>query len=60
MFIIDESVYETTYGTCMESLRQLAQDCCLSSRRRNLALGGCPRIEAVTRESGFESIFSIK
>ncbi len=24
------------------------------------ALGGCPRIEAVARESGFESIFSIK
>jgi hypothetical protein len=23
------------------------------------ALGGCPRIEAVARESGFESIFSI-
>ncbi len=24
------------------------------------ALGGCPRIEAVARESGFESIFLIK
>ncbi|MEE9356550.1 MAG: hypothetical protein V3U75_13250 [Methylococcaceae bacterium] len=23
-------------------------------------LGGCPRIEAVARENGFESIFSIK
>ncbi len=23
-------------------------------------LGGCPRIEAVARESGFESIFSIQ
>jgi hypothetical protein len=23
-------------------------------------LGGCPRIEAVTRESGFEAIFLIK
>ncbi len=25
----------------------------------NLALGGCPRIEAVARESGFESYFSM-
>ncbi len=29
------------------------------SRRRNFALGSCPRIEAAARESGFASIFSI-
>ncbi len=32
----------------------------LQRAQNRVKLGGCPRIEAVARESGFESIFLIK
>ena len=51
-FRSDES--QGVRGSAVESLREMP------AGPEVARLGGCPRIDVVVRESGFEAIFSIK